>query len=56
MDHPVHFASGRISWPWPDKVPSLDVDHPANNVPDERSDEHVVELNIAVAENIPESI
>ena len=35
---------------------SLDVNHPANNVPDERSDEHVVELDIAVSENIPVSI
>ena len=32
---------------------SLNVNHPANNIPDERSDEHVVKVNIAVAQNIP---
>ena len=34
-------------------VTFLNVDHPANDVPDQGSDEHVVELHIAVAENVP---
>ena len=32
---------------------SLNISHPADNIPDKRSDEHVVKLNVAVAQNIP---
>lgn len=32
----------------------LDVDHSPDNVADQRGDEHVVQLDIVVAQNVPE--
>ena len=37
-------------------VTFLNVDHSTYDVPDQGCDEHVVELHIAVAENVPDGI